>query len=494
MVVLLGFMGFGIMMVEHMEIVRKWDDAISRETFDVRNPYSNEILYGCANCDVQDAKKNAIKAIKVAKEALKSWSLQTTAKARGQILHQWYKICTEKEMDLAKLLTLEQGKPLVEAVGEIRYSASFMEWFAGEARRTYGQIVPPPTLNRVHLHTREPIGVVVLITPWNFPAAMIARKAAAALAVGCTVVVKPAEDTPLSALALAQVAKDAGIPNGVFNVLPADRQKTEQISKFVCSSVDVDAISFTGSIEVGKLLLSQSASTVKRVCLELGGNAPLIVFDSADLAKAIEGTMAAKFRGTGQVCVAANRIFVHSSVHDAYVEGLKKKIDKLVIGDGMKDGTNQGPLINERAVSKVLSLIEDAVSKGAKIVCGGKRGEKSTLFQPTLITNVKSNMEIAHTEIFGPVAAIRRFDGEEEVLKIANDSRSGLAGYFFSTDYSQIMRVARQLQLGMVGVNEGMISCAEAAFGGVKESGLGREGASQGIDEFSQWKYTCIAY
>uniref|UniRef100_A0A915ASG0 Aldehyde dehydrogenase domain-containing protein n=1 Tax=Parascaris univalens TaxID=6257 RepID=A0A915ASG0_PARUN len=389
---------------------------------------------------------------------------------------------------------LVQGKPLAEARGEIQYSASFLDWYSGEARRIYGQVVPATATNRTHLHTREPIGVVALITPWNFPTAMIARKTGAALAVGCTVVVKPAEDTPLSALAFAEVGMQAGLPAGVFNVIPADRVKTAQISKYLCSSTDVDAISFTGSTAVGKLLLAQSADTVKRVCLELGGNAPVIVFPSADISVAVKGTMATKFRGSGQTCISANRIFVHSTIHDQYVNELQKAMKTLVIGDGMKAGVNQGPLINERAVKKIEELLSDAVSKGAKVVCGGKRGPQSTLFEPTLITGIEGNMEIAHTEIFGPIAAIVRYETEEEALKLANNTRTGLAGYIFTSDPSQMARVSRRLQVGMIGVNETMISCAEAAFGGVKESGLGREGAAQGIDEFSQWKYICTTY
>lgn len=421
------------------------------------------------------------------------WSLETTPKQRGAILRKWYDIFVEKEQQLAQLLTLEQGKPLIEARGEIQYSAAFFDWYAGEARRIYGQVVTPAVLNREHIHIREPIGVAVLITPWNFPTAMIARKAGAALAAGCTLIVKPAEDTPLSALALAQTAEEAGIPPGVFNVLPADRKHTAEISKYVCESTDVDAISFTGSTAVGKLLLSQSASTVKRVCLELGGSAPVLIFDSADLDVAVKGSMGAKFRGSGQTCVAANRFFVHQKIHDDYVTKMTVAMKGLVVGDGMNPKTNIGPLINDGAVKKIDELLKDAVGKGAKVVLGGKRG-KGTCFQPTLLTNVTDEMNIAHTEIFGPVVAIRKFTDETAVLAAANNSRVGLAGYIFTRDPSQIYRVTRRLQVGMIGVNEGLMSCAEAAFGGVKESGLGREGASQGIDEFTQWKYICTQH
>ncbi|VDK47341.1 unnamed protein product [Anisakis simplex] len=468
----------------------RWVTAESKATFEVRNPFSGDILYQAANCDVADAKRS----VKAAKDAFEQWSVGLTGKQRGAILYKWYQLMCEKESQLAELLTLEQGKPLAEARGEIQYSSSFLDWYSGEARRIYGQVVPATATNRTHLHTREPIGVVALITPWNFPTAMIARKTGAALAVGCTIVTKPAEDTPLSALAFAELGMQAGLPEGVFNVIPADRVKTAQISKYLCSSTDVDAISFTGSTAVGKLLLSQSADTVKRVCLELGGNAPLIVFPSANIETAVKGTMATKFRGSGQTCISANRMFVHSTIHDEYVKQLHNAMKSLVIGDGMRSDVNQGPLINERAVKKIEDLISDAVSKGANVVCGGKRGTQSTLFEPTLITNVQSNMQIAHTEIFGPVAAIVKFETEEEALQLANNTRSGLAGYIFTTDPAQMQRVSRRLHVGMIGVNETMISCAEGAFGGVKESGLGREGAAQGIDEFSQWKYICTSY
>ncbi|CAI4232673.1 unnamed protein product [Auanema sp. JU1783] len=467
----------------------KFVNARSNKTFDVYNPFNGDLIAKTANCDVADAQD----AVSVARTAFEKWSLETTPKQRGIILQKWYNILNQREEELAQLLTSEQGKPIAEAKGEIQYSAGFLDWYAGEARRIYGQVVSPPVLNREHLHIREPIGVVVLITPWNFPTAMIARKAGAALAAGCTLVVKPAEDTPLSALALAQTAEEAGLPAGVFNVIPADRKNTAAISKFLCESTDVDAISFTGSTAVGKILLSQSASTVKRVCLELGGNAPLIVFDTADLETAVKGTMATKFRASGQTCVSANRIYVHKKTIKQYVDKLAEAMKTLKVGNGLENGVNQGPLINDKAVEKIQGLLDDAVSKGATLVLGGKRG-KGSCFQPTLITGITDDMEIAHNEIFGPIAAIREFTDEKEVLKHANKSRSGLAGYIFSKDSSQIYRVTRQLQVGMIGVNEGLISCAEAAFGGVKESGLGREGAAQGIDEFTQWKYICTQH
>ncbi|CAG9530999.1 unnamed protein product [Cercopithifilaria johnstoni] len=468
----------------------QWTNASSCATFQVSNPYNYEVICECTNCDAVDAEKS----VKAAREAYSAWSSSTTAKERGGMLESWHRRMLEKQNELAELITLEEGKPLEEARGEIIYSASFLKWFGEEARRIHGQIIKPTSTHRVHFHTREPIGVVGIITPWNFPSAMITRKAAAALAIGCTVVVKPAEDTPLSALALAQIAKEAGLPDGVFNVIPADLKNTMQITKFLCKSTDINAISFTGSTEVGKLLLSQSAGTVKRVCLELGGNAPLIVFPSAHLSTAVQGTMVSKFRGSGQTCISPNRFYVHSSIYDSFVEEVKYAMAKLITGDGMQPNVTQGPLINEKAIQKVEKLLSNATQKGARIVLGGKRVPQSTCFKPTLLTNVTSDMDIVHTEIFGPILAIQKFETEEEVLALANDSRTGLAGYIFTTDYAQILRVSRNLEVGIIGVNEGLVSCAEAAFGGMKESGLGREGGSQGIDEFSQWKYICIGF
>uniref|UniRef100_A0A915MXK9 Aldehyde dehydrogenase domain-containing protein n=1 Tax=Meloidogyne javanica TaxID=6303 RepID=A0A915MXK9_MELJA len=409
----------------------KWIEASNGHRFDVVDPYSNETIIDVSNCGPQDAQI----AVAAARKSFSRWTNEFTAKERGAILHKCFEIMKVKEEQLAELLTMEQGKPLAEAKAEIQYSASFFEWYAGEARRIYGQIVSPSKLNRQHLHTREPVGVVAVITPWNFPCAMISRKIGAALAAGCTVIVKPAEDTPLSALALAEISQQAGIPSGVFNVIPADRENTAEISKFLCSSHDVDCISFTGSSAVGKILLSQSASTVKRVCLELGGNAPFIVFKSADLDQVVQGAIASKFRCSGQTY---------------------------------------------------------ALEKGAELVTGGEFIPDTNIFKPTIITNVNNEMEIANAEIFGPIIALQTFETEDEVVERANATRNGLAGYVFTKDYSQINRIGKAIQVGMIGINEGMISCAEAAFGGVKESGLGREGGGQGIDEFTQWKYVCI--
>lgn len=466
----------------------KWIDASNGHIFEVTDPFTAELISDISNCGPHDAQI----AVASARNAFSRWANEFTAKERSNILQKWFEIIKAKENYLAELLTKEQGKPISESLTEIRYSASFLDWYAGEARRIYGQIVPAAKLNRQHFHTREPIGVVAIITPWNFPSAMIARKVGAALAAGCTVVVKPSEDTPLSALALAEISQEAGVPNGVFNVIPADREQTAEISKFLCQSHDVDCISFTGSSAVGKLLFSQSASTVKRLCLELGGNAPFIVFKSADLDKAVQGAIASRFRCSGQTCVSANRFFVEKSIYEEFVGKLKEKVEKLKCGNGMDKHVDQGPLINQRAVDKVAHLVNDALSKKAELICGGSIIPETTIFKPTIITNVNNEMEIANTEIFGPVIAIQTFDNEEEVVQKANNTRNCLAGYVYTRDYGQIFRLSKSVQVGMIGINDGLISCAEAAFGGIKEAGLGREGGPQGIDEFTQWKYVCI--
>ncbi|VDP21836.1 unnamed protein product [Soboliphyme baturini] len=396
----------------------------------------------------------------------------------------------ENKAELAKLITTEQGKVLAEAVGEVAYSASFFEWFGQECRRTYGDIVPSNKPDRQLLHMREPIGVAAMITPWNFPIAMIARKAAAALACGCPCVIKPAEDTPLSALALAELTKTAGIPDGVFNVCPSDAIKTAAVGQFMCESPKISVISFTGSTDVGKLLLRQSASTVKRMCLELGGNAPFIVFASADIGEAVKGAMASKFRNSGQTCVCANRFFVHRSVFDDFVDQLTTAMrGELVVGNGCQTGVSQGPLINESAVNKVERLVDDAVKKGAKVHCGvGRHPAGKCFYKPTVLSGIDQRMDIDQEEIFGPVVAITQFESEADAVRLANSVKVGLAGYFYSRDMAQIFRVARRLEVGMVGVNTGAISTCECAFGGVKESGLGREASYLGMDEFLQTK------
>ncbi|KAL3074281.1 hypothetical protein niasHS_015111 [Heterodera schachtii] len=465
----------------------KWIDASSGHQFSVTDPNSGELLCDVANCGPPEAQL----AVAAARQKFPRWAFEYTAKERGAILRKWCELLGEREKQLAELLTREQGKPLAESRGEIQYAASYLDWYAAEARRCYGQVVPASKPFRSHVHLRDPCGVCLLITPWNFPAAMIMRKAAAALAVGCTVVVKPAEDTPLTALALAQTSQEAGVPSGVFNVIPSDREETAEVSKYLCESQDVDCVSFTGSTEIGKLLLAQCASTVKRVSLELGGNAPFIVFKSADIDQAVQGAMASKFRCSGQTCVSSNRFFVDVSVLADFVAKLKEQFKLLKLGGGMEKEVNVGPLINRKAVEKVKSLVDEAVAQNAEIICGGSALAETNFFEPTILTNVNGKMAIAHAEIFGPVIPIQTFETEEEVVTKANHSRHGLAGYIFSKDYAQIHRVSRALQVGMVGVNEGMMSCAEAAFGGVKESGLGREGGQQGLDEFTQWKYVC---
>jgi succinate-semialdehyde dehydrogenase/glutarate-semialdehyde dehydrogenase len=388
---------------------------------------------------------------------------------------------------LALLMTLEQGKPMTESQGEVAYGASFVELYAEEAKRVYGETIPTHRKDGRILVAKEPLGVVGAITPWNFPLAMITRKVAPAIAVGCTVVCKPAPDTPLTALALAELAERAGIPKGVFNVVTGD---AEAIGAELTSNPDVRGIAFTGSTKVGKLLMEQSASTVKRVSLELGGNAPFIVFDDADLDKAVQGAIASKFRNTGQTCVCANRILVQDSVYDAFTEKLASEVTKMKVGQGTEVGVMQGPLINEAALAKVEAHVKDAVGQGAKVVTGGKRHELGgTFYEPTVLTNASTKMLLTQEETFGPVAALFRFGSEAEAIEMANDTPSGLAAYFYSRDVGRCWRVWEQLEVGLVGVNEGVISTELAPFGGYKESGLGREGSHHGIDDFLEMKY-----
>uniref|UniRef100_A0AAR2J5U1 Succinate-semialdehyde dehydrogenase, mitochondrial n=1 Tax=Pygocentrus nattereri TaxID=42514 RepID=A0AAR2J5U1_PYGNA len=429
------------------------------DTFPVLDPATGEELAQVSDCGPQQARD----AVSSAYKAFLSWKCQTA-----------------------------KGKPLKESLGEITYSASFLEWFSEEARRVYGDIVPPAAKDRKMLLMKQPVGVASIITPWNFPSAMITRKVAAALAVGCTVVVKPAEDTPLSALALAELAVQAGIPPGVFNVVPCSREKAPAVGEILCTDPLVSKISFTGSTATGKVLLKHAAGTVKRVSMELGGHAPFIVFDSADVDKAVAGALASKFRNSGQTCVCSNRFLVQSGIHDAFLEKLGKAMDaELRTGHGFEPTTTQGPLINVSAAEKVEHHIEDAVSRGAVVLKGGKRLEGSFM-QPTLLSNVSTDMLCMREETFGPLVPVVKFNTEEEALAIANASEVGLAGYLYSQNLSQIWRVAEQLEVGMVGVNEAVISAAEGAFGGVKQSGLGREGSKYGIDEYLEVKYVCI--
>ncbi|XP_070558115.1 succinate-semialdehyde dehydrogenase, mitochondrial-like [Ptychodera flava] len=465
-----------------------WVPASSGATFPVLNP-ANGIEIGI----VPDMETSDVQtAITKAHTAFKTWK-KTTAKERHDLLLKWYKLIMDNQEELAKLLTAEMGKPLVEAMGEIAYGASFLQWFAEEAKRCYGDVIPAPTGNKRLVVIKQPVGVAAMITPWNFPSAMITRKVGAALAAGCTTVVKPAEDTPYSALALCELADRAGIPAGVINVVTCSRKNASAVGKLLCQDPLISKLSFTGSTTTGKILLEQSAGTVKRVSMELGGNAAFIVFDSANVDLAVQGAMASKFRASGQTCVCANRLLVQSGIHDEFVDKFSKAVRKLVVGDGFDSDTTQGPLINVRAVEKVESHIDDAVSMGAKVVCGGQRHQLGgSFFQPTVMTGVSEDMLACREETFGPLAPVVKFDTEEEALAIANGTRVGLAGYFFSNDISQIWRVAEELEVGMVGINDGLISSEVAPFGGVKESGLGREGSRYGIDEYLNLKNLCF--
>jgi len=459
-----------------------WIDAKSGETFAVLNPATGEELTQVPLMSEADAKA----AVAAAHEAFQQWR-KVTAKERAALLRRWFELMQEHAEDLALLMTLEQGKPLAEARGEVQYAASFVEWFAEEGKRAYGELIPSHKTDARILVSREPVGVVAAITPWNFPAAMITRKAAPALAAGCSFICKPAEDTPLSALALAELADRAGIPAGVFNIITGDPRA---LGAALTEHELVRKLSFTGSTPVGKLLMAQCANTVKRISLELGGNAPFIVFDDADLERALDGAMASKYRNAGQTCVCTNRFLVQDGIYDRFVEGLAKRVQQLRVGPGTEDGVEQGPLINAAAVAKIQSHIDDAVDKGASIVCGGKPHELGrTWFEPTVLRDVTSQMRVATEETFGPLAPVFRFSDEAEAVAMANDTEYGLAAYFYSRDLGRAWRVAEGLEYGMVGINEGIISTELAPFGGIKASGLGREGARQGLEEYLECKY-----
>lgn len=463
----------------------RWVSAESH--FPVLDPATGSELARVSDCGPAEAKQ----AVDAAYGAFHTWK-RVTAKERSQLLRKWFDLLTEHKEDLAKLITFEAGKPLRESLGEMVYSASFLEWFSEEARRVYGDIVPSPATDRKILLLKQPVGVASVITPWNFPSAMITRKVAAALAAGCTVVVKPAEDTPLSALALAELSQQAGIPPGVFNVVPCSRARTPSVGEVLCSDPLVAKISFTGSTATGKVLLKMAAGTVKKASMELGGHAPFIVFDSADMDIAVAAAMNSKFRNSGQTCVCSNRFLVQSGIHDVFVDRLSKAMGaELRLGHGSEAATTQGPLINSRAADKVALQISEAVSQGARVVRGGRRLDGSFV-EPTLLTQVTPNMLCMKEETFGPLVPILRFDSEDEAVAIANACDVGLAGYFFSQDPSQIWRVAEALEVGMVGVNEGLLSTPEGAFGGVKQSGLGVEGSKYGIHEYLHHKYMCF--
>lgn len=463
----------------------KWLSADSGKTFPVINPATGEELARAADCGSAET----LRAIEAANAALPEWRAKT-ATARAAILRKWHDLILENADDLGLLLTLEQGKPVPEAKGEVRYGATFIEWFAEEGKRAYGDIIPPHLPGMRLLVVKQPIGVVAAITPWNFPNAMITRKVAPALAAGCTVVLKPSEETPLSALALAELATRAGFPAGVLNIVTGMDAPT--IGKVLTDSPLVRKVSFTGSTEVGKLLMRQSADTVKKISLELGGNAPFIVFDDADMDAAVEGAIVAKYRNAGQTCVCANRIFVQDSVYEVFLEKFSAAVLKQKVGSGTEHGVNIGPLINAEALEKVQRLVDNATQKGARVLTGG-RAMQGTFFQPTVLADVTTGMDIMHEEIFGPVAPITRFSDEQAVIKMANDTPYGLAAYFYGRDIGRVFRVAEALEYGMVGVNTGLVATTVAPFGGVKESGIGREGSKYGLDDFMETKYICLA-
>ena len=467
----------------------RWISAHDSRVFPVRNPATGEILAEVANMGIVEAHA----AIDAADRAWPAWRSQT-AKSRAASMRRWYEQILAHAEDLAQLMTAEQGKPLAEARGEVAYGASFVEWFGEEAKRAYGTVIPSPLGDRRILTFRQPVGVCAAITPWNFPIAMITRKVAPALAAGCTVVCKPAESTPLSALALAVLADKAGIPPGVFNVVVGDAAQAPVIGEVLCASPVVRKLSFTGSTEVGRILMRQSAHTVKRLSLELGGNAPFIVFDDADLDAAVEGALASKYRNAGQTCVCANRIYVQDAVYDSFAEKLVAKVAAMRVGAGTEAGVQIGPLIEEAALDKVRAHIADALAKGARIALGGREHPRGGLFfEPTVLIDVQQTMRIAHEETFGPVAPLFRFSSEQEAIALANASEYGLAAYFYARDLGRVLRVAEAIEAGMVCVNSGILSTEVAPFGGVKQSGLGREGAQEGLEEYLETKYLTLA-
>ena len=455
-------------------------------TFAVLDPADNAEIASVPDFGADEAHR----AIAAANAALPAWRAKT-GKERAAVLRRWFDLVIEHADDLAAIMTAEQGKPLGEARGEVIYGASFLEWFAEEAKRVNGDVLASPASDRKLVVLKQPIGVCASITPWNFPIAMITRKVAPAIAAGCTIVVKPAEQTPLSALALAELAQRAGVPKGVFNVVTADSANSIEIGKALCESDVVRHLSFTGSTPVGRILMQQCAPTVKKIALELGGHAPFIVFDDADLDAAVEGAIISKYRNAGQTCVCTNRFYVHDKVYDAFVEKLAAASRKIKVGNGFEDGVSQGPLIDDAAVAKVAQHISDATAQGAKLVAGGQVSS-GRYVEPTVLADVTRDMLIAREETFGPVAAVLRFSDEAEVIGLANDTEFGLASYFYSRDIGRVWRVAEALEYGMVGVNTGLISNEVAPFGGVKQSGLGREGSKYGIDEYVELKYLCI--
>ena len=467
-------------------VAGQWVHAASGITNMIHNPATGELLGSVPMLGVAEARA----AIEAAEKAQKGWK-KVSAKERGVILRRLATLMQTHQDDLAKLMTAEQGKPLAEATGEIIYATSFIEWFAEEARRVYGDTMPSTAADRRILVTKEPVGVCAAITPWNFPAAMLTRKVGPALAAGCAMVVKPALETPFSALAFAKLAEEAGVPAGLLSVLTGDAQTLG--AEFTANPL-VRKLTFTGSTQVGRLLMRQCADTVKKVSLELGGNAPFIVFDDADLEAAVNGAIAAKYRNTGQTCVCANRIYVQRGIYDAFCERFTAATQTLKVGNGMEPGVTQGPLINERSVAKVEDHIADALSKGARLLTGGQRHALGgTFFEPTVLRDVTADMKVAREETFGPMAPLFAFDDEADVLAAANDTEYGLAAYVYTRDIGRVWRMSEGLEYGMVGINSGLISTAEAPFGGIKQSGLGREGSKYGMDEYLELKYICMA-
>ena len=465
----------------------QWLAADDGSRIDVHNPATGESVGHVPRMGEAETQR----AIAAAERAFALWK-QQTAEARARLLQRWFELMMENQEDLALIMTSEQGKPLAESRGEIAYAASYVQWFAEEARRIYGSTVPAPWADKRIIVTKEPVGVCAAITPWNFPAAMITRKVAPALAAGCTIIVKPAQQTPLSALAMAELAQRAGIPEGVFSVITGS---SRAIGGVLTASMAVRKLTFTGSTEVGRVLAEQCAPTLKKMSLELGGNAPFIVFDDADLDAAVEGAMASKYRNTGQTCVCANRLLVQDSVYDAFMARLKVAVQALKVGNGLEAGVGQGPLIDQAAVDKVEELVADAVKNGAEVVLGGKRHALGgTFYEPTILAHATDRMRIAREEVFGPVAPVFRFKTEEEAIRMANDTEYGLAAYFYARDVGRVWRVGEALEYGMVGINSGIISTAVAPFGGVKQSGMGREGGAAGIEEYLSTKYLCMGH
>ncbi|MDR0225851.1 MAG: NAD-dependent succinate-semialdehyde dehydrogenase [Burkholderiaceae bacterium] len=465
----------------------QWQAADDGTQLAVHNPATGDTVGQVPRMGEAETQR----AIDAAERGFALWK-QQTAEARARLLHRWYELMMEHQEDLALIMTSEQGKPLAESRGEIAYAASYVQWFAEEARRVYGSTVPSPWADKRIIVTKEPVGVCAAITPWNFPAAMITRKVAPALAAGCTIIVKPAQQTPLSALAMAELAQRAGIPAGVFSVITGS---SRAIGGVLTASMAVRKLTFTGSTEVGRVLAAQCAPTLKKLSLELGGNAPFIVFDDADLDAAVEGAMASKYRNTGQTCVCANRLLVQDGVYDAFMARLKVAVQALQVGNGMDEGVGQGPLIDQAAVDKVEELVADAVQQGADVVTGGRRHALGgSFYEPTILGGATPAMRIAREEVFGPVAPVFRFRTEEEAIRMANDTEYGLAAYFYARDLGRVWRVGEALEYGMVGINSGIISTAVAPFGGVKQSGMGREGGAAGIEEYLGTKYLCMGH